>query len=146
MKTQQNPNVAVLLATYNGSNYVEAQIKSLGENVVPFTLHWLDDHSTDNTRDIVRATALSAGIELREWHQPRRHGVPGTFFELLNCVDADIYLYCDQDDIWQRGKIDAVVANLTPDVNQPVFCYSDPLMFYEDAPDTFYRVDRKSVV
>ena len=142
MKSHKTTKVAVLLATFNGARYVEAQIKSLSDNVTPFTLHWLDDHSTDNTREIVRSAALSAGIELQECHQPQRQGVPGTFFELIDCVDADIYLFCDQDDIWQKGKIDATVANLLPDLSKPVLCFSDPLLFYENEPEVFYRVSK----
>lgn len=135
MGAQQHLNVAVLLPTYNGARFIEPQIRSLRENTTPFTLHWLDDHSTDNTREAVRAAALSSGTPLREWHQPQHQGVPGTFFQLLECVDADIYLFCDQDDIWEPGKLDATVANLSPDVASPALCFSDPLMFKDDEPE-----------
>lgn len=133
MQTSPDLKVAVLLATFNGARFVEQQIKSLTQNVTPFTLHWLDDHSTDDTRQIVRAAAQ--GLTLREWHQDERQFLPGAFFQLLECVDADIYLFCDQDDIWQPGKIDAAVANLLPDRASPVLCFSDSLMFYDDEPD-----------
>ena len=129
----QDLKVAVLLATFNGARFVEQQIKSLTQNVTPFTLHWLDDHSTDDTRQIVRAAAQ--GLTLTEWHQDERQLLPGAFFQLLECVAADIYLFCDQDDIWQPGKIDAAVANLVPDLAVPVLCFSDSLMFYDDEPD-----------
>ena len=125
--------VAILLATFNGARFVEQQIKSLTQNVTPFTLHWLDDHSTDDTRQIVRAAAQ--GLALTEWHQDERQLLPGAFFQLLECVEADIYFFCDQDDIWQPGKIDAAVANLLPDLASPVLCFSDSLMFYDDEPD-----------
>jgi rhamnosyltransferase len=140
MQIHQNPRVAVLLATYNGARFVEPQISSLKDNASPFTLHWLDDHSTDNTREVVRAAALNSKVELREWHQPQHLGVPGAFFQLLDCVDADIYLFCDQDDIWQPGKIDATVTDLLPDLELPVLCFSDPLMFYDDKPEVLQRI------
>ncbi len=136
----RSPDVAVLLATYNGARFIEPQIRSLRENATRFTLHWLDDHSTDETREAARAAAREAGIELCAWHQPQRQGVPGTFFQLLECVAADIYLFCDQDDIWQPGKIDATVANLLPELAAPALCFSDPLMFYDEAPGVFQRV------
>ena len=134
METPRLLKVAVLLATYNGARFVGVQIRSLKANAVPFTLHWLDDHSTDATRETVRASASSAGIELHEWHERQRQGVPATFFRLLTHVDADIYLFCDQDDIWEPGKIDATVANLLPDVASPALCFSDPLMFTHGKP------------
>lgn len=129
------PKVAVLLATYNGSQFIETQIRSLGENATPFTLHWLDDHSTDDTREIVRRAAQSAGVELSEWHQPQHLGVPSSFFQLMECVEADIYLFCDQDDIWQPGKIDATVASLLPDVTSPVLCFAESLLFNNDTSE-----------
>jgi glycosyltransferase involved in cell wall biosynthesis len=131
--------VAVLLPTYNGIRFVEAQLRSLKENDTPFVLHWLDDHSTDNTREIVRSLSMHSNIELREWHQSAHQGVPGAFFRLLECVDADIYLFCDQDDVWQPGKIDATVANLLPDMSSPALCFSDPLMFRDDEPGVLRR-------
>jgi rhamnosyltransferase len=129
LKTTGGLKVAVLFATYNGARFIAAQIKSLKENVTPFTLHWLDDHSSDNTRELVRAEVLDADISLCEWHQPLHQGVPAVFFQLLECVDADIYLFCDQDDIWQPGKIDSTVENLLPDISLPVLCFSDPFVF-----------------
>jgi len=140
METQNNARVAVLLPTYNGTRYIEPQIKSLKENATPFTLHWLDDHSTDNTREIVRAAARTSRIDLREWHQPQHQGHPGAFFQLLECVDADIYLFCDQDDIWERGKIDATVANLIPDVGTAALCFSQSLIFRDDQPGVLQGV------
>jgi glycosyltransferase involved in cell wall biosynthesis len=140
VNTPQQPRVAVLLATYNGARFVEAQIRSLKENATPFTLHWLDDHSTDDTRDVVRDCARSLGLELHEWHQPERLRLPRVFFQLLECAEADIYLFCDQDDIWQRGKIDASLAALTPDLGIPALCFSDSLLFYNDEPGVVRRV------
>jgi len=77
------PKVAVLLATFNGAPFVDEQIRSLAANNTSFTLHWLDDHSTDNTREIVRAASSNSGIELNELHQAQRLGLPGTFYRLL---------------------------------------------------------------
>jgi hypothetical protein len=124
------PRIAVLLATYNGAKYVEEQIASLARNCAQFTLHWLDDHSTDETREIVRSTASRWNIDLCEWHQPHHLGYPGSFYQLLECVEADIYLYCDQDDIWQPGKIDVSAANLLDELTVPALCFSDSWVFY----------------
>lgn len=140
MGNSKTPEVAVLLATYNGTHFVEAQIRSLSENRVPFKVHWIDDHSTDGTRDLVKTVARNCGVILNEWHQPTHQGVPGTFFQLLECVEADIYLFCDQDDIWQPGKIDATVENLLLDVDSVVLCCSDPLLFREDRPGVACRL------
>ncbi len=140
MQVPADARVAVLLATYNGAPYIGQQIESLAQNVTRFTLHWLDDHSTDETRTVVRQRALRLGIGLKEWHQPERQRLPGAFFQLLESVDADIYFFCDQDDIWQAGKIDTAIADLAPDLDFPVLGFSDSLMFYDDSPDKVRRV------
>ncbi len=121
--------VAVLLATYNGFRYIEAQLASLKQNRTPFTLHWLDDHSTDGTREAVRGLARRLGIPLVECHQEARQGVPGAFFRLLEHVTADAYLFCDQDDIWQPGKLDVTVADIASRAEAPYLCFSEPLLF-----------------
>jgi len=124
MKTQKQIEVAILLPTYNGAEFIEAQIGSLRENATSFTLHWLDDDSTDNTREVFRASARSSGIQLMEWHPVQHQGYPCAFFQLMECVDADIYLFCDQDDIWQPGKIDATVTSLLAAGPAPLLCFS----------------------
>jgi rhamnosyltransferase len=121
--------VAVLLATYNSGSFIEEQLTSLRQNTMPFKLHWIDDQSSDDTRRRVQELAARLGIDLVTWHQAERLGVPGAFFQLLECVEADIYLFCDHDDIWQPGKVDATVAALSGDSKQPVFCFSEPLVF-----------------
>jgi glycosyltransferase involved in cell wall biosynthesis len=140
MSPETRTNIAILLATYNGIRFLEAQIRSLKGNLRPFTLHWLDDCSTDGTRQVVRSLTRDLNIELREWHQGQHLGVPRAFFRLLERVEADIYLFCDQDDIWQPGKIDATVDNLLPDLASPVLCFSDPLLFDDDVPQVFRRL------
>lgn len=138
MGEKNYPEVAVLLATYNGDRYVAAQIRSYALNRGRFQLHWLDDHSSDNTRVTVRSIAHQAGIDLQEWHQPEHLGVPAAFLKLLECVEADIYLFSDQDDIWQTGKIDVTVESLLQDFDSSALCYSDPLIFRDSEPDRFY--------
>jgi rhamnosyltransferase len=140
--TVQDPDVAILLATYNGARYVEQQIRSLGNNSRAFTLHWTDDHSTDSTREIVRSVSVDLGIHLVEHQQNEHQGVPGAFFTLLEIVDSDIYLFCDQDDIWQSAKIDATVANLVPDIALPILCFSDAYVFNEREPHILRRLSQ----
>ena len=139
MQTTDRRNVAVLLATYNGAQYVRAQIESLAKNSVPFRLHWLDDHSSDETREVVRASARDAGIQLCEWHQSGHLGVPASFFRLLECVEADFYLFCDQDDIWQPERITAIVEDLNTSLSSATLSFTEVLTFEGDHPTELHR-------
>ncbi len=134
MHPWRQPSVAVLLATCNSGSLIEPQLRSLRENRTPFTLHWLDDHSTDGTPELVRRLAEQLRLPHREWHCPARLGVPASFFELLESVAADAYLFCDHDDIWQPGKIDATIAALAARPQAPALCFSEPLIFAGNDP------------
>jgi glycosyltransferase involved in cell wall biosynthesis len=134
MREKRSLSVAILMATYNGARYADEQIQSFKENRTDFILHWLDDQSSDGSREVVRSSAKRANIELREWHQPKHAGLPFSFFVLLENVEADIYLFSDQDDIWQPGKIDAVVESLSGDTELAVLCYSDSHWFGRGQP------------
>jgi hypothetical protein len=66
-----------------------------------------------------------------------RQKVPGAFFQLVESVEADIYLFCDQDDIWQPGKIDVTVAALNPYERSCALCFSDARVFSNENPDHY---------
>jgi len=140
MEMEHRLEVAVLLATYNGEPYVEEQLRSCSRNSISYTMHWSDDLSTDLTREIVRRNCQELGITLREWHPRERQGVPGAFFRLIECVEADIYLFCDQDDVWQPGKIDATVEAIKSELTSPILCFSDPWLFDSKNPSVRRRL------
>jgi glycosyltransferase involved in cell wall biosynthesis len=142
MKFEPNITTAVLLATFNGEEHIRDQMESLTKNSTKFTLHWLDDHSVDSTRSAVRAESTRYGIQLQEWHHSDHLGLPGNFFYLIENVEADIYLFCDQDDIWQPGKIDAIVNALILDLESPVLCFSEFLYFTEGELNSPYTLSR----
>src|SRR5690606_31126162 len=64
-------------------------------------------------------------------------GVPGAFFYLIEKVEADLYFFCDHDDIWEAGKIDAT-ANVAS-LEVPAFYFSEPKLFTTEAPDELFR-------
>ncbi len=124
--------IAVLLATYNGAAFLEAQLASLEAQSFP---HWRllvrDDDSTDDTPQILRAWAARhpGRIALLE-DGAGRQGVVGNFARLLAACDAPWFMCCDQDDVWLPDKL-AVFAErmatlenrLGPDT--PILIHSD---------------------
>ena len=102
------PTVLILLSTYNGERYLREQIESLVQQSDP---HWKlrirDDGSTDSTRELLKEfVARDSRIE---WVEPNSEnlGVVLSFGALLNHTDGfDSVMFCDQDDIWHRNKIE----------------------------------------
>lgn len=93
-------NVAVLMSTYNGEQYLEEQINSIrNQKCIDVTLVIRDDGSSDGTLNIIRkyADILIEGNNV---------GYTYSFLELIkNAPDADFYALSDQDDIWPEDKL-----------------------------------------
>lgn len=123
-------NVSVLMATYNGERYVEQQISSiLTQTFKDFTLFISDDGSTDKTLDIVKKMAsVDQRIQLLPTHQPTGSSCRN-FLYLLDSIESDIYLFCDQDDVWTKDHIEVLLRNydlLTPVQKKlPTLVHSD---------------------
>ena len=103
------PRFAVLLATYNGAEYLPDQLASLARQTVDRIDIWVsDDGSADDTLKIVddwRARWNKGTVTVVEG--PRR-GFAENFRSLL-ChpeVEADFVAFCDQDDIWDDDKLE----------------------------------------
>jgi glycosyltransferase involved in cell wall biosynthesis len=99
------PVVQGLLSTYNGRRFLRPLLRSLDEQSHPqLQLLVRDDGSTDGTLELLQEHAGRVPLELR----PGAHvGLPATYFELLreSSPDADLFAFCDQDDVWLRDKV-----------------------------------------
>jgi rhamnosyltransferase len=107
----------VLLAAYNGANWIRAQIESiLGQVGVNVRLVVRDDRSQDSTIAIVREIAATdTRVELL--HSDAASGSASqNFFSLIRSCDAtgfDFIALSDQDDIWDPDKLYQAAALLT---------------------------------
>lgn len=97
--------IAILMATYNGERYIKEQLDSLiNQTSCKWTLYIHDDGSSDNTPTILREYAEKYDrIHILDYESQR--GAMKNFFSLLQLVDADYYMFCDQDDVWLPDKI-----------------------------------------
>lgn len=122
--------VAVLLAAYNGEKYLCELLDSLLEQTFKnFCIFVHDDGSTDHTRAIIEEYKNSypdkfAIIEGEPTGSPK-----GNFLYLLKQVDAEYYMFCDQDDVWLPEKIqismEALRKNEKESRNLSVLVYTD---------------------
>lgn len=97
--------IAIVLPTYNGEEFVRQQIQSIIEQTfTDWNLFIRDDGSTDNTVNIIKEMAtLDSRINII--HGTENLGVKKGVFYLLDQVTADYYMTCDQDDFWLPNKI-----------------------------------------
>ncbi|WP_420382965.1 glycosyltransferase family 2 protein [Novosphingobium sp.] len=118
------PRVAVLLATYNGADYLPEQLESLRtQRDVAITLHARDDGSTDTTCAILRQTA-AIWPELKGAQPQPNLGAAYSFLQLLQTApdDAGYYAFCDQDDVWLPDKLARAAAALSTDEGPALYC------------------------
>lgn len=104
--------VDILLATYNGKQYLREQLNSiLSQSYSNFRLLISDDLSTDGTREIL-AEYVEKDKRIIIFNQEKNLGVVKNFEFLLKKVENKYYMFSDQDDIWKENKIEKSIQTL----------------------------------
>ena len=101
--------IAILMATYNGEKYLHQQIDSIiSQTNKDWTLFVHDDGSSDNTKDILKDySAKYDDVVLLDY--PSQGGSCKNFMSMLESVESEYYMFCDQDDVWLENKIDVTL-------------------------------------
>ena len=107
MSIQNNRLIAILLAVYNGENYLAEQLDSLySQTNQDWTLYIRDDGSSDSTIKILKEYSFKyANIVLIE-DELGNLKAKNNFLRLLELVDSTYYMFCDADDVWYPNKIE----------------------------------------
>ena len=134
--------VAILLSTYNGERFLEAQLDSLlaqtHKNII---IVMRDDGSTDSTRAILQRYADAHPALFHQLEDDGCNRRPSGSFSLLceyvlNRSDSLglkrnslVACFCDQDDVWATDKVEksvtALLAAEAGDKTKPVLVHSD---------------------
>lgn len=106
--------IAILLSTYNGELYLREQIESfLMQTNQDWQLFVRDDGSRDKTIDILTEYVLKYPGKIHIVDDIKYNlGAGKSFMHLLDVVDADHYMFSDQDDVWMNNKIDKTFSKL----------------------------------
>ena len=100
-------NIAILMATYNGAKYLEEQIDSiLSQSSKQWHLYIHDDGSSDGTVELLNDYAGKYPEQVTVMDYPSQGGALQNFMSLLERVEADYYMFSDQDDVWHPTKIE----------------------------------------
>lgn len=121
--------VAVLMSTYNGERYLNEQIDSIiNQSYTNWHLYIRDDGSSDSTIDIIRMyEQKNSKISFVNQDNIKNVGITKSFLELLNNVKAELYMFSDQDDVWEKDKISLAVKAMKKQSkpNQPACVFSE---------------------
>ena len=104
--------LTVLLSTYNGQQYLPAQLDArLAQELLPAKIRVRDDGSSDDTLKILKE--YSEKYPIIEYYCGENRKPAGSFWNLIEtCEDADYYALCDQDDVWFKDKLSTAVKVL----------------------------------
>jgi len=97
-------NISVCMATYNGEKYIQDQLKSILSQIgINDEIIIVDDCSKDNTVKIIK-DFNDDRIKISQNETNRGHVY--TFAKAIEIAKNDLIFLSDQDDIWEKGRID----------------------------------------
>lgn len=115
--------IAILMSTYNGKNYLDEQLKSLADQILNghMTIYIRDDGSSDCTTTIIKKWRKELDIVL---YEENNIGPAKSFWSLFmrEEIQADYYAFCDQDDIWDPFKVQAGISALENEECAALWC------------------------
>ena len=99
--------VEILISTYNGEKYIKEQLDSLlSQSHGDYHITVRDDGSKDGTLNILRQYQTENPERIALIEDRQNLGYPDCFWTLLmHAPEADLYAFCDQDDVWDRDKL-----------------------------------------
>lgn len=114
MKNIKIPSVAVIMASYNGEQWLQQQVESiLNQRDVNLTLYISDDVSTDETRTLIDEFIKRDSRVMLLPAKGKFGSASRNFYRLIMDVDISKYQYiafADQDDIWFEDKLSKSIS------------------------------------
>ena len=129
MEKYSTDKIAILLATYQGENYIEEQLNSLiNQSYKEWVVYVHDDGSRDKTPEILKKYEKEYPEKIKIVGGPSTGGAKKNFLYLTSCVEAKYYMCCDQDDVWMPKKIEKTLEamkKLDQDEDTPYLVFTD---------------------
>ena len=125
--------VEIVMATYNGEKYIKEQLDSLLSQSYPDLLvDVCDDGSTDDTVSIVKEYEKK-DRRVRLFENKTNQGYIRNFMSGIVRCDSPYIMLCDQDDIWNRDKVELTLEKMKQmereNPEKPVLVFTDAMNF-----------------
>ena len=118
------PLVSIVMATYNGAKYLEAQIQSiLSQSYSNIEVIITDDCSTDDSLRIIQQ-AVKSDPRVKVHRNPENIGFVKNFMGALCHAKGELICFSDQDDFWHEDKLN-ILAQLICDNPSNMLAYCD---------------------
>ena len=142
--------ITVLLAVFNGEKYLKQQIDSLlRQTVTDIKIVIRDDGSRDRSPQIIDDYCNKYPEKISKLVGEPTGSSKQNFAELLNKVDSDYIMFCDQDDVWLPEKAEKTLNIMREFEGEncatPVLVHSDLKVVDQDLnviSDSFFEFQR----
>lgn len=122
------PLVSIVVATYNGAKFLEAQMDSLIAQTYPnIEIVAVDDCSKDNTFEILERYAREHS-HIRVFRNMSNLGYTRNFEKAVSLATGEFVSFSDQDDLWAPEK----TTQLMNAIGDHPMIYSDSQLVTED--------------
>ncbi|HSK65166.1 MAG TPA: glycosyltransferase family 2 protein [Pyrinomonadaceae bacterium] len=99
--------LSVAMCTYNGADFLPAQLASIAEQTrLPDELIICDDASTDQTRALLESFARTSSIPVSLYFSDQNTGSVKNFERAIGLCTGDVIALSDQDDVWRKDKLE----------------------------------------
>ena len=129
------PEVQILMSTYNGAAYLREQLDSLiNQSFTNWQLLIRDDGSKDDTVKIIEQYESIHPDRIKQVFSAEGGGSSVSFMGMLKFVDSPYCMFCDQDDYWEKDKIQISLTRLKELENEDPMClvFTDMEVVSED--------------
>jgi glycosyltransferase involved in cell wall biosynthesis len=129
--------IDILLATYNGEQFLVHQLDSLlAQTISNFRILVRDDGSSDSTKKILQQYQNKFPDIVRIIEDDLGNiGVAQNFNVLMQSTNAEYLCFCDQDDVWLKNKLEVSLKEIQKLENGnntvPCMIYSDMTVINE---------------
>lgn len=146
--------MAILLATYNGGLFLKEQLDSLfGQTDQDWHLYIHDDGSADDTVSVLEAYQKRYPDRITVMDGAPTGSAKNNFYYLLSRVEAPLYMFSDQDDVWLPDKIRLTrrAWEKHSSAEKPVLVFSDlkiadeKLNVISESMWNYYRFNTKDI-
>lgn len=116
--------ISVVIAVYNGKKYIKQQIKSIFSQTKRVNeIILIDDCSNENISEYINMISMnSLGIRIKYIINEYNLGYAKTFFKALKEAEGDYIFFSDQDDIWEKNKVEVMIDIMAN--NSKILCLS----------------------
>lgn len=127
MPNSHNPNISIVIATYNGAKYLREQLDSIAAQTMPaYEIIIQDDCSEDETVAIIES--YSSKLPIKLFQNPQNLGYIRNFESALSKAQGEFIALCDQDDVWKPEKLEWLMQT----IGTKSLAYADSMLIDSD--------------